>query len=82
MLQDLKELLRRGKSLDELWQVARGEVRYADFDRQRKCSPPQQAEQPVQVPEELVSLACRHSPPACRSRPCSQNAHVLPGQCV
>lgn len=55
-IQDLKELLRRGKSLDELWQVARGEVRYADFDRQRKCSPPQQAEQPVQVPEELVGV--------------------------
>ncbi len=34
-LQDLKAHLRGGVTLDELWRVARGELRYADWVKQR-----------------------------------------------
>ena len=30
-MQDLKQHLRKGTALDELWQVARGSIKYADF---------------------------------------------------
>ena len=50
-MQDLKDLLRKGKSLDELWKVARGEIKYADFMAQRGGKPGPKA---VTVPEELV----------------------------
>ena len=54
-MQDLKDYLRKGKSLDELWAVANGDIKYADFLHQGqggngksngKTAPP--------VPEDLV----------------------------
>ena len=51
-------------SVDELWKVAHGEIKYADFKRAQKEQPQAQAppsssppaKKDVRVPEELVSL--------------------------
>ena len=63
--QELKGFLRQHVSVDELWKVAHGEIKYADFKSSQKAqdqaqAPPAPAPAPapkqdVQVPEELVS---------------------------
>ena len=60
-MQELIDALRTGVSLDELWKVARGEVKYADFlqgrqgQRAPSRSPSLRREAAPCVPEELVS---------------------------
>lgn len=51
--------MRRGASLDELWKVARGEVKYGDFISKQKGGREQKpakrtSKQSTKVPEELV----------------------------
>ena len=58
-VQDLKGHLRRGVSLYELWRVARGELRYADWVQQRAGSngAARPAAPPApSVPQELVNV--------------------------
>ena len=59
VMQELKSFLRDHVALDELWKVARGEVKYADFKRlhgqQQQAQAPAAPKKDVQVPEELVS---------------------------
>lgn len=63
----MRDALRSGVTLDELWKVGRGEVKYADFmsgrqgqgKRRETKEPPQVSEkratkEPPRVPEELV----------------------------
>ncbi|KAK9809702.1 hypothetical protein WJX73_007079 [Symbiochloris irregularis] len=61
-IQDLKNHLRKGTDLSELWKVARGEVKYADFVGQKgkaqtngsgPAAPPRET---PRLPEELVGL--------------------------
>ena len=58
-VQELIDALRTGVSLDELWKVARGEVKYADFlqgrQGQRAPSRSPSLRAAPRVPEELVS---------------------------
>lgn len=57
-LQELKSYLAEGVPLDELWQVAKGQKKYADFVRQRKegdAAPPPPSEKEVQLPDDVVS---------------------------
>lgn len=59
LVQDLKGHLRRGVALEELWRVARGELRYADWVQRRAggngaaapAAPPAPS-----VPQELVNV--------------------------
>ena len=62
VVQELRDCLRRGTSMDELWKVARGEVKYADFasKSQKQQKPSKQStskpsKQQTAVPDELVS---------------------------
>ena len=55
--QELKDFQRDGHSLEDLWKVAKGDIKYQDFvgssiPRKGKKEPPQA---PPPVPEELVS---------------------------
>ena len=54
-MQELKGYLREGTTLDELWKVANGEIKYADFMRNRQRgdggAPPQEL---PPLPESLV----------------------------
>ena len=54
--QELKGYLRKGIRLDELWRVARGEVKYADFasSQQQNGAAAAVAAPPPSVPDELV----------------------------
>lgn len=60
-LQELESYLAEGVSLDELWQVAKGQKKYADFARQRKegdaAPQPPPPEKEVELPDDVVSLA-------------------------
>lgn len=57
-LQELKNFLRSGKTLNELWLVAKGEIKYKDFLASNERAPSGVAlaptPAPVKVPEELV----------------------------
>ena len=59
-MQDLKGHLRRGVALKELWRVARGELRYADWVQQRAggnvAAPPAAAPAAPNAPQELVNV--------------------------
>ena len=57
LLQELRELQRDGHSLDELWQVARGQPKYQDFmsSKQPLRSNGKHAGN-LQLPEDLVGL--------------------------
>ena len=60
MRQDLRDYLHKGVTLDELWKVAKGDIKYADFMQQQQqlqdgASPPAQEQLPA-LPEELVSF--------------------------
>ena len=67
--QDLRDYLHKGVALDELWKVAKGDIKYADFIQQQQQQQPQDgASQPAQeqlpaLPEDLVSLCA--APSAC-----------------
>jgi hypothetical protein len=54
----MRDSLRKGNSLDELWKVARGEIKYGDFISKQKGGQKKRkpAKLAVKVPEELVSL--------------------------
>ena len=69
-LQDLKDYLRKGKSLDELWAVANGHVKYNDFLNQAQGGngngkSKSNGKTVPRVPEELVG------PPTCSAAPCA-----------
>jgi hypothetical protein len=51
-VQELKAYLKKGISLDELWRVARGEIRYSDFTSTQSNGAATAA--PPQIPDELV----------------------------
>lgn len=52
-LQELRSYLSEGVPLDELWKVAKGQVKYADFARQRKGgAPPPDKE--INLPDDVV----------------------------
>ncbi len=59
-MQELRNALRKGTSLEELWNVARGEIQYASFletseGKEKKPPPKEQPKQPsVEVPDDLV----------------------------
>lgn len=58
-LQELKDFQRDGHSLEDLWKVAKGDIKYQDFAQR---SIPRQGQQLSQqkVPEDLVSyVACK-----------------------
>ncbi|KAK9862667.1 hypothetical protein WJX84_011161 [Apatococcus fuscideae] len=63
-IKELKDFLRHHVSVDELWKVAHGEIKYADFKRAQKEQPQAQAppsssppaKKDVRVPEELVGI--------------------------
>ncbi|KAK9816496.1 hypothetical protein WJX72_001009 [[Myrmecia] bisecta] len=62
-IQEIKNFLREGVSLDELWQVAHGHIKYKDFIAQRASAgngaPPAAPAPPKQIqppPEELVGI--------------------------
>ncbi len=66
-LQELKNFLRNHTPLDDLWKVAHGEIKYADFKsshatQQQSQAPPApkrdvpEPKRDVKVPEELVSI--------------------------
>jgi len=55
----MRDSLKKGTSLDELWKVARGKVKYGDFiskqkGGQKKKPAEHSAKQSMKVPEELV----------------------------
>ena len=52
--QELKGYLRKGISLDELWRVARGEVKYGDFASTQQDGSAAVAPPPPSVPDELA----------------------------
>ena len=57
-LQELRDALKRGTSLDELWKVARGEIQYRDFleeSQGKKQSKMQPNRSSVEVPDDLAS---------------------------
>ena len=59
-MQDLRDYLHEGVALDELWKVAKGDIKYADFVQQRQGSAPPPAQQEIPaLPEDLVSFALR-----------------------
>ena len=52
----MKDYLRKGVSLDELWKVARGEIKYADFaHKAHENGAARPTTQTTHVPDELVS---------------------------
>ncbi|KAK9852315.1 hypothetical protein WJX84_008608 [Apatococcus fuscideae] len=61
-IKELKGYLRQRVTVDELWKVANGEIKYADFKSSQKTQDQAQAppsppsEKDVQVPEELVGI--------------------------
>ncbi|PRW33076.1 alpha-glucan water chloroplastic [Chlorella sorokiniana] len=69
-IQELIALLRRGRSIDEVWRVARGELKYADYMRewgwllapeqreraQATAAPAAPAKQVPSIPQELVNI--------------------------
>jgi hypothetical protein len=62
MVQELKSYLAEGVSMDELWQVAKGQKKYAEFAEQRKDGKPrEQPSQPkkdIELPDDVVSPTC------------------------
>ena len=65
-MQELKDYLRQGIQLDELWRVARGEIKLRDFEA--SASPGNGAAlaeapeaPPVDIPQDLVRLVARPS---------------------
>ena len=73
-VQDLKQQLRKGTALDELWQVAHGNIKYADFlgQQQRSNGKPSHGKhsngkasgsngKTVSVPEDLVRSSAQLS---------------------
>ncbi len=61
--QELKGYLRQGITLDELWRVARGEVKYADFAASRQGGAQQGGNgaaiaAPPSIPDELARPCC------------------------
>lgn len=54
--QELRDALRSGTTLDELWKVARGEIKYADFLQGNRGEGSTKQKQAPRVPEELVSM--------------------------
>lgn len=55
--QELKGYLRKGIRLDELWRVARGEVKYNEFASTQQNGAAAVATPPPSAPDELV-LSC------------------------
>lgn len=63
-MQELRDALRSGTSLDELWKVARGEIKYKDFSAGRKPKPSKRQESKKdvpRVPDDLVWVSSRQS---------------------
>ena len=66
ILQELQQSLKKGTSLDELWKVANGQIKYSDF---LSNLPEGQAdnktsnEQPQKIPDELVRVLIYVYPP-------------------
>lgn len=54
-VQELRSYLAEGVSLDELWQVAKGQKKYADFKGQRGGQQQQSQEADIELDPELVS---------------------------
>lgn len=73
-MQELRGYLGEGTSLDQLWKVANGEVKYADFLHQRKQgdsaqeAPAPKQEQMPTISDALVGLSCQ-----------SKHDHQCPG---
>ena len=65
-IQELKDFQRDGHSLEDLWKVAKGGIKYQDFVKgsipTKQESPPAPA---ASVPEELVSCLLIVSSPPC-----------------
>ena len=60
-LQELKDFQRDGHSLEDLWKVAKGDIKYHDFvQRSIPREGQQQQQQQQKVPEELVCPAEWH----------------------
>lgn len=59
ILQELRNALKKAISLDELWKVAKGEIKYQDF-LEKSQGKKQQNAQPdkpsVEVPDDLVNF--------------------------
>ena len=65
-IQELKDFQRDGHSLEDLWKVAKGGIKYQDFVK--GSIPRKQESQPApaaSVPEELVSCLLIVSSPPC-----------------
>jgi len=67
--QDLRDYLHKGVALDELWKVAKGDIKYADFMLQQQqqqqpqdsAAPPPAQEQLAALPEDMVSFCALNS---------------------
>ncbi len=67
-MQELRSYLSEGVPLDELWKVAKGQVKYTDFARQRKGdAPPPDKE--INLPDDVVCFLAliHHRSPDCNS---------------
>ena len=75
-VQDLKDYLRKGKSLEELWAVANGHVKYHDFLNQAQGgngngNGKSNGKTVPCVPEELVGPPALFSSPPCMHHACA-----------
>lgn len=69
-VQDLRDYLRKGISLDELWKVAHGEIKYADFVGGQRASKQGPQAQSAHVPDDLVGPMRRPTQPDSVMRGC------------
>ena len=59
-LQELKDFQRDGHTLEDLWKVAKGDIKYQDFAQRSIPRQGQQQQSQQKVPEDLVSyIACK-----------------------
>ena len=83
-MQELIDALRTGVSLDELWKVARGEVKYADFLQGRQGRAPSGSPPPREAPRVPKELVSRRSNPVYRVAithiTCPREAHRVGGR--
>ena len=86
-LQELKSYLAEGVSMDELWQVAKGQKKYAEFAQQRKGGEarpqPPPLKRDTELPDDVVSIALivgsgkRRCPCHCRVAIAFSAAHLV-----